>query len=242
MNCGADPDRAYRVILGIRFFAGQPADAVRAGLRGGLVVAPAAPLLSTLARDGATLEALVGSDLALTDSGLMVLLWNFLKGDRIRRISGYEYLMLLLREPELRQPGALFWIMPDRTALDMAAGWLARDGIGMGETDFYLAPQYGPGPISDPALLGLLNARRPRHIVIALGGGVQERLGYYLKQKLAYHPAIHCTGAAIGFLSGNQVRIPAWADRWMLGWLFRCYWRAWGLVVLMLKYRERLPV
>jgi UDP-N-acetyl-D-mannosaminuronic acid transferase (WecB/TagA/CpsF family) len=246
-----DSDRDYRVILGIRFFAGQPDEAVRLGLRGGLVVAPAAPLLSTLEHDAATREALLASDLALTDSGLMVLLWNFFKGDHARRISGYEYLMHLLREPSVRQPGALFWIMPDRSARDMAVEWLGRVGFAANESDFYLAPMYEAGGISDPELIGILNAARPAHIVIAVGGGVQERLGHHLKQNLAYRPAIHCTGAAIGFLSGNQVRIPAWADRWMLGWLFRCvsaprkfiprYWRARGLIPLMCKYRERLP-
>jgi len=248
---GVDTGHDFRVILGIRFFVGQPGDAVRLGLRGGLVVAPAAPLLSTLAHDGATREALLASDLSLTDSGLMVLLWNLLKRDHVRRVSGYEYLMLLLQEPELRQPGALFWVMPDCAARDMAAAWLVRAAFAVDETDFYLAPQYGSGPISDDALLGILNARRPKHIVIALGGGVQERLGHCLKRNLAHRPAIHCTGAAIAFLSGNQVRIPKWADRWMFGWLFRCiaaprkfiprYWRACGLVPLMCKYRERLP-
>ena len=34
-------------------------------------------------------------------------------------------------------------------------------------------------------------------------------------------PAIHCIGAALGFLTGDQVRIPHWADQWILGWLFR---------------------
>ncbi|HUB67002.1 MAG TPA: WecB/TagA/CpsF family glycosyltransferase [Candidatus Methylacidiphilales bacterium] len=251
MSGGANFERDFRVILGIRFFTGQPDEAVQLGLRGGLVVAPAAPLLSMLARDAATREALLASNLALTDSGLMVLLWNLLKFDHTRRVSGYEYLMLLLQEPELRKPGALFWIMPDRTAQEMAASWLVRAGFTVDEADFYLAPHYGSGPISDPALLGLLNARGSAHIVIAIGGGVQERLGYYLKKNLAYFPGIHCTGAAIGFLSGNQVHIPKWADRWMLGWLFRCisaprkfiprYWRALELVPLMCKYRERLP-
>jgi UDP-N-acetyl-D-mannosaminuronic acid transferase (WecB/TagA/CpsF family) len=251
MNESVDSPGAYRVILGIRFFAGNAPEAVRLGQHGGLVVVPSAPVLCDFARDAATREAILASDLALTDSGLMVLLWNFLQRDHVRRVSGYEYLMLLLREPALRQPGALFWIMPDRTARDMAADWLQREGLPGNETDFYLAPQYGRDLIADHALLGLLNARRPAHVVIAVGGGVQERLGLYLKRNLAYRPAIHCTGAAIGFLSGNQVRIPMWADRLMLGWLFRCfsaprrfiprYWRARGLIPLMLKYREKLP-
>ena len=36
-------DLNYRQILGVRFFAGSPAEAVTLGLKGGLVVMPAAP-------------------------------------------------------------------------------------------------------------------------------------------------------------------------------------------------------
>lgn len=33
--------------------------------------------------------------------------------------------------------------------------------------------------------------------------------------------AIHCIGAALGFLTGDQVHIPNWADKVYLGWLLR---------------------
>ncbi|MGA7080660.1 MAG: WecB/TagA/CpsF family glycosyltransferase [Terriglobales bacterium] len=127
--------------------------------------------------------------------------------------------------------------------------------------DTYVAPMYGDplygdrmhgDPVADKTLLDHLRNRRPRHVMVTLGGGTQERLGLYLKMNLDYRPAIHCIGAAIAFLSGNQVRIPVWADQAYLGWLFRCisnpfsyvprYWRARKLVSLLLKYRERLPV
>jgi len=94
--------------------------------------------------------------------------------------------------------------------------------------------------------------RLPRHIVVGLGGGTQERLGLYLKQNLAYKPAIHCIGAAIAFLSGDQVRIPVWVDKMGLGWLWRSvsnpsqygprYWDARHLAPLLFRYRERLPI
>jgi UDP-N-acetyl-D-mannosaminuronic acid transferase (WecB/TagA/CpsF family) len=106
-------------------------------------------------------------------------------------------------------------------------------------------------PIEDEALLAALRATRPRHIVVTIGGGTQERLGLYLKNNLEFRPAIHCIGAAISFLSGDQVKIPIWADKLFIGWLFRClseprryvsrYWSARKLLPLLLKYRERLP-
>ena len=76
--------------------------------------------------------------------------------------------------------------------------------------------------IQDEALIERLRERRPRHIIVTLGGGNQERLGLYIKRKLDYRPSIHCIGAAIAFLSGDQVKIPDWADRRSLGWLYRC--------------------
>jgi UDP-N-acetyl-D-mannosaminuronic acid transferase (WecB/TagA/CpsF family) len=119
------------------------------------------------------------------------------------------------------------------------------------DEDSHLAPMYGD-TISDPELLRKLEEKRPSHVVLGVGGGTQERLGLYLKQNLSYRPAIHCIGAAIAFLSGDQVRIPTLVDHLGLGWLWRCfseprrfiprYWDARYLAPLMIRYRDRLPV
>ena len=247
------PDEAdYRMILGLRFFVGPARDAVRLGMRGGMVVVPSAPVLVTMTEDPETRVALLRSRLALTDSGLMVLLWNFLRRDHVVRVSGLEYLQLLLQEPVLFEPGAMFWIMPNEAALERCFRWLKMGGYPVRGEQFYLAPLYGPGALRDEELLELLSRLRPRHVFTAVGGGVQERLGLFLQDNLSYTPAIHCIGAAIGFLSGDQVRIPMWADRWRLGWLIRLlsapdrflprYWKARRLVWLLVKYGEKLPV
>ncbi len=244
-------DADFRTILGLRLFVGTPEEAVRIGCQGGLVVVPSAPVLMYMVDDLVTRQALLDAKLALADSGLMVLAWNQLKGDTIRRVSGLEYIALLVEAPDFRAPGASFWIMPNEEALEKTLRWLEQRGDRVTRDACYLAPMYGKGAIHDPALLDLLRARRPKHIVIAVGGGVQERLGAYLQANLEYMPAIHCIGAAIGFLSGAQVRIPMWADAWKLGWLFRClssprtfiprYWQARKLVPLIRKYQERMP-
>jgi UDP-N-acetyl-D-mannosaminuronic acid transferase (WecB/TagA/CpsF family) len=241
----------FREILGIRFFAGTACEAVELASRGGLVVVPSAPVLLELVRDKATREALLGSDLALTDSGLMVLLWNWLKRDQIPRVSGLEYLKLLLDHPALCTPGATFWIMPGVETMEKSLAWLRTQGHATTRDDCYLAPRYPSGAITDPELLEIVRVKRPVHIIMAIGGGVQERLAWYLKWNLDYLPGIHCTGAAISFLTGDQVRIPMWADRWRLGWFFRClsaphrfvprYWKARKLIRLLWKYKERLP-
>lgn len=244
-------ERLYRRILGVRFFVGSPEDAVAIGLRGGLVVVPAAPALIELERDATYRDALVNADLAITDSGFMVLIWRFLRREKLERVSGLEYLRLLLQKPVLREPGSTLWIMPTPGARDRNLRWLQDQGYPVSESDCYLAPMYPAGPIHDPALLARLAASRPKHIVVGLGGGVQERLGLHLRQSLDYKPGIHCIGAAIGFLTGDQVNIPPWADYLFLGWFFRClsqpakfvprYWKAKRLVGLMWRYGEQLP-
>lgn len=245
--------RSFRQILGIRFFTGNAYEAVAIGMQGGLVVAPSAPVLLGLEVDATHRSAVRGSALAITDSGLMVLLWKLLTGEEMTRVSGLAYLKLLLEQPQLHEAGSTFWVMPSAASMETTLGWLRQQGMPVTEDDCYLAPHYGRDgtPISDPALVEVLMRKRPSQIVMAIGGGVQEKLGAELLRHLNYRPAIHCTGAAIGFLTGEQARIPMWADAFRLGWLFRCifepakfvprYWEARKLVSLMLHYHGRLP-
>ena len=244
------PPNEFRQILGVNFFTGTAAEAVDRISTGGLLVVPAAPALKDLNSNLAYREALLEADLAITDSAFMVLIWNRLDNNRITRLSGLAYLRELLGRTEVKQPGNTLWIMAGHQSANRNAGWLCARGIHVSSGEMYIAPIY-EGDVSDPALLALLRVKRPKHIIVTLGGGTQERLGLYLKRNLDFAPAIHCIGAAIAFLSGDQVRIPEWADRWYLGWLFRCfsdpkryvarYWSARKLLPLMVRYRRGLP-
>ena len=57
---------------------------------GGLLVAPAAPALAELATNAGYREALLSADLAIADSGFMVLVWNLLERGALRKLSGLE--------------------------------------------------------------------------------------------------------------------------------------------------------
>jgi UDP-N-acetyl-D-mannosaminuronic acid transferase (WecB/TagA/CpsF family) len=244
-------DSKYRRILGVNFFIGDAPEAVEIGARGGLVVVPAAPALMELQKDHEYRRALLAADLAITDSSYLVLLWRWLGRERIHRVSGLEYLKLLLDRPEFQTVGCVLWVMPSESSMARNIGWLRAQGHPFEVKDCYLAPKYPRGPMADEVLAELINQRRPQHIVVCLGGGTQERLGLYIKEQASYKPAIHCIGAAIGFLSGDQVRIPPWADQWMMGWLFRCfsnprrfvprYLKAFELAMLLQRYRNQLP-
>jgi len=247
----ATPATHHR-ILGIDFFDGSAKEAIEImRTNGGLLVVPAAPALKDLDQNRDYRESLLNADLAITDSAFMVLIWNRLEGTSIKRLSGLEYLRELLLEPDIRQPGNTLWIMASPVSAKRNLDWLAGQGITIPEDHIYMAPMYGNAPIDDAALIDCLNRLRPQHVIVTIGGGTQERLGLYLKRNLSYRPAIHCIGAAIAFLSGDQVHIPVWADKYYLGWLLRSlaepkryiprYWDARKLLALMLRHRSRLP-
>jgi UDP-N-acetyl-D-mannosaminuronic acid transferase (WecB/TagA/CpsF family) len=243
--------RDQRTILGINFFQGTALEAVQRMRAGGLLVVPAAPALKELGSNADYREALLNADLTITDSAFMVIVWNRLQRDSITRLSGLEYLRELLKQPDIREAGNCIWIMASPGSARLNLEWLAGQGIAVPEDCVYMAPMYG-AEISDAPLLEMLERVRPRHVILTVGGGTQERLGLHLKRNLSYLPAIHCIGAAIAFLSGDQVKIPVWADRNYLGWLYRSisqpqryvprYWDARKLFFLLFRYRDRLPL
>ena len=240
----------FRTILGVRFFTGTAGESLDKVRSGGLLVVPAAPALKDLPSNLGYREALLGSDVAITDSFFMVLIWNILTGEKLSRVSGLEYIKILLRDAEVIEPGNTLWAMASPSSAGVNLAYLREQGINVRDEDVYLAPRYS-AEISDPELLEKFRAHEYRHVIVTVGGGTQERLGLYLKKSLARVPAIHCIGAAIAFLSGDQVHIPTLVDKLGLGWLWRClsnpslyvprYWAARKLFQLMVRHRDRMP-
>ncbi len=242
-----------RRLLGVDFFVGSldtAVDWVVSG--GGLVVAPSAPGLAVdFLKSPSYREALTSASLVLTDSGFMVLLWRLFTGEALPRYSGLKFIRAVLARPELKEPGAVFWVMPSAAEDAHNRAWLVTHGFPVTPDDVYVAPFYPAGAITDKVLVSRIAARKPRIVMLAIGGGVQERVGLMLRGKLSGHPSIVCLGAAIAFLTGGQVSIPPWADRLMLGLFFRFlsnprkFWRRYEegarLAPLLWKYREKLP-
>ena len=281
----ASPD--WQRILGVRFFDGAAFDAVDYITRvGGYTVVPAAPALVKIENDPTYRRALVEADLAIADSGFMVLLWRLLQRRTIARISGLKYLRILLAKPELHERGGIFLVLPHQSSLEKALAWLRHEGFEIASDDCYIAPMYqrsevrdqksaasppagapplpggegrvrgeqAPTPsagVEDQKLVSMLESRKPKHIIIGIGGGMQDKLGSYLKHQLTDRPGIYCIGAAPGFVTGDQIVIPMWGDRFFVGWIFRIigrprdyltrYWKARFLPLLIIKYGTRIP-
>ena len=239
-------------ILGIRFFDGAVDHAIDIMLRrGGMVVVPAAPALVKMRYENEDYRrAMTEADLAIADSGFMVLLWKFLRARKITRISGLKYLRHLNARLAAEKLAKVFWVVPSQTAREKAERWLRENRFQFTDADLYVAPQYGQA-VEDGELLEKIEQQHPAHIVIGIGNGPQEKLGRYLRDRLTYRPAIHCTGAALAFLTGDQVAIPVWADRFYLGWFLRLLrqprifiprlTRALELPWLILRYGSKLP-
>ncbi len=238
-------------ILGIAFFGGDADEAVALMFeRGGFLVAPSGTCFARVQEDETYRRAVLAADLAIADSGLMVLLWRVSRRKDIQRISGLKYLKHLLGK--LNGEGTkVFWVLPNERACQKLFDWSRRESFSINTENCYIAPRYGPD-VEDRNLLAQIEQNRPAHVIVAIGSGAQEKLGYYLRENLSYRPAIHCIGAALGFVTGDQTAIPDWADRLYLGWLWRLVAqprifiprlsRALELPWLIWKYGEKLPV
>jgi exopolysaccharide biosynthesis WecB/TagA/CpsF family protein len=235
-------------ILGIQFFNGDVDEVARLMFQdGGLLVAPSGTCFARLREDNLYRRAVLGAELAIADSGLMVVLWRLLKGENVGRISGLKYLKHLLSKMKGQE---VLWVLPTECARQKLLDWSRREAFPVTSENCYVAPGYGL-EVGDPNLVVLIEQHRPAHVIIGIGSGAQEKLGYYLRENLSYSPAIHCVGAAVGFITGHQIAIPDWVDRVFLGWFWRLVAqprtfvprlsRAFELPWLIWKYGEKLP-
>jgi N-acetylglucosaminyldiphosphoundecaprenol N-acetyl-beta-D-mannosaminyltransferase len=240
-----------RQVLGIRFFNGDVDEAVAfMSEHGGFLVAPSGTCFARLREDESYRRAVTSADVAIADSGLMVVLWRLFQRERLERISGLKYLKHLLRKFQRDRTREVLWVLPSDRARQKLLNWSRREALSIESENLYVAPRYGRG-VEDRNLLARIEHVRPAHMVIAIGSGSQEKLGYYLRENVSYRPAIHCVGAALGFITGDQPAIPDWADRLYLGWLWRLVAqprifvprliRGFELPWLIAKYGENLP-
>jgi exopolysaccharide biosynthesis WecB/TagA/CpsF family protein len=238
-------------ILGISFLKGNVYDVLKGLKNGGLLVVPAAPALSNIKNDASYYDALLTADIVIPDSGYMSLIWNLFHREKITRISGLKFLTEFLNDKEVSSDLRILLVNPNKSEAEANLAYLRSRGYDLSDDISYLAPHYTEPIVEDKSLLHFIEEKRPKYVVINIGGGTQEKLGAYLKKNLSYSPAIICTGAAISFLTGRQARIPAWADKLYLGWLYRCiqkpsvfiprYFKAFKLALFIFRYEHYQP-
>ncbi len=211
----------------------------------GLFVFPAAPALINIEKDKIYKKALKNSDIVFFDSGYFVLLLLF-KGISVKKFSGLKFFDLFINFNQIKN-NKIFLIDPDFKASKKNIKLFYRNGFK--NVKNYVAPVYKKN-FNDKKLLNKIIKYKPRYIFINLGGGVQEKLGLFLKIKLSKLTTIICTGAAISFFTGQQARIPSYIDKIYLGWLFRIlynpkiflkrYLNALKFFKIFLKYKDNI--
>jgi len=238
-------------ILGISFFNGTPAEAVDYFLdAGGLLVTPPSPALANLKYDVDYRRAMQSATIALPDSELLTKVWKSATGRSLKKISGTDYLKALLGNTRFRNAADTFWIVGSDSAKQRTLDLLGKAGLSIDLSNIYTVPD----PILENDRYQLLNQieqLRPANIVIAIPGGPQVKLGSYLQEYAMHRPNVHCIGAALDFLTGEQNPIPNWAEHFGVAWLVRLSSQprmilprlgiAAAVAAMIMRYKSEMP-
>lgn len=235
--------------LGIPFWDGNVTDLlITADSQGGLLTVPSAPSLAQMRTDPGLRKAYRASDFAVVDGGYVALVLRFVLQERLPRISGLQILQRLIGEISRRtipfHEKRVLFVVPSAMEATLVSDYLGGQGFEQERLSYYEAPYYkADKDFEDFALLEKIKTEQPDWIVLCIGGGRQEKLGLFIREaggkspgERINGPVILCTGGAISFFTGTQAKIPTWADRMYLGWLFRVcespqtflprYWKA----------------
>ena len=183
---------------------------------GGYLVAPAASSLSRIYINKKYYEALKNSTVAIFDSGFFCILLFLFKGIKVRKFSGYLFLKKLINN-ELKNKKVLS-IDPSKKESFLNKKYFQKNKI---KSHSYIAPFYKKN-YYDERLFTIIKQINVDYIIINIAGEKQEILAYELHKKFKKRKLkIICTGAAIGFLTGAQIKINDTVDKFFLGWFFR---------------------
>lgn len=223
----------HKFFLGIRFWNSDTESLLAsADQAGGLFTVPSAPSLGAMDADAPLRRAYRASDWAVVDGGYVALILRICFGRSIRRISGLQILQKLIgvghQHAIPMKERVILWVIPNRNEKDAIRNYLLQGDFDLSRQHFYEAPYYKTeADFSDMKLLSKAKAVNPDWIILCIGGGRQEKLGYFMRENFSQFnrvPVVLCTGGAISFLTGTQANIPTWADRMYLGWLFRIFY------------------
>ena len=202
----------------------------------GLFLFPSGPGLSTLEDDKQYYESLKKADINFFDSGYFVLLLKLLKNINVNKCSGYLFVKYFLEYLKYYKTNIkIMSVDPSKNLSISIKRFLLKDYLKKKKLINYVAPFYNNHNITDPTLLKIIKKKKPRFIIINIGGGIQELLGLYLKKNLNYKPTIICTGGALMFLTGDQAPISVSLDRFYLGWFVRILYNPKTFLVRYIK-------
>ena len=185
-----------------------------------LICAPSGPGLSDLENDIEYKNALIDSDVNIFDSGIFVIFLRLVK-IKVNKYSGYLFLKDIINYMVNKKINNYLFIDPSIEESKKNKEYMTV--LIPSNIKAYIAPFYKKNT-DDYKLLHIIKTKKPRVIVINLGGGIQERLGAFIKKNIDYPAIIVCTGAAVSFLTKTQAPINNFVDKYFMGWLWRCFY------------------
>ncbi len=185
---------------------------------GGYLVAPAASSLSKINEKPLYHKSLINSDVAILDSGFFCILLRIFKRVKVTKLSGFFFLKKFL-QINFNKKVVFLNIDPNLEESKLNYNYLLKMKIN--NVISYVAPKYNSKNIKDLKLVRLIKKKKPKYIIVNIGGEVQEILAEYLKNKIDFKISIICTGAAIAFLTRKQAPINNFIDKYYLGWFVR---------------------
>ncbi len=204
---------------GIKFYSGNYNQIKNKFDMGGVLVAPAASALANIETDNLYFSSLKNSNIAILDSGFFCILLRLFKFQKVKKLSGFLFLKSFF--DEFKNKDKILLIDPSKKSKISNNQYLRSKKIFNFKS--YIAPNYKKN-IMDPVLLKLINKFKPKYIIMNIGGGTQEPLAIYLRNRIKFKVSIMCTGAAIAFMTGEQAPINKFIDKFYLGWLMRIVW------------------
>ena len=170
-------------ILGLSFSTLSAEELISELPSGGLLVAPAAPALASMADDPSYCEALASAKWILPDSGYMVLLWNMCHRKKLKRCSGLKLFSTFISQQSSGENSKLLCINPSVNQSRNNKQWLTDQGIEADRCTHYEAPLYTMRPITDPPLLELIESEKPQFLLLVFFGISQRGLFHGLHRR-----------------------------------------------------------
>tara|TARA_B100001057_G_scaffold385002_1_gene391613 strand:+ start:115 stop:693 length:579 start_codon:yes stop_codon:yes gene_type:complete len=148
----------------------------------GLFVFPSGPALANINVFTQYYNSIKKADFVFFDSGFFVLLLKIFKNINVYKFSGYKFLNLFFSYLKKNKKKRIFCIDPNLTFSRSNRRYIKK--LGIKEIYNYIAPDYDVDTLSDKKLLKLIIKFNPDYIIINIGGGTQEVLGFYIRKKL----------------------------------------------------------
>lgn len=173
--------------------------------KGGMLGVPSAPSLAQAAVDGELLRSHREAAWNVMDGGYVAMLLRMV-GRNCRRISGLQIVQKLTlptgKGAVPMQERRILWVVPNGQEAERIANYVASRGFPWGSQFFYEAPYYRTdGEYRDEGAFAKVREVKPDWIVVCIGGGRQEKLGYWLQKEFCGSPA---GGTSVAIFPGPE--------------------------------------